>query len=281
MPETHSILLSSIPHDTARAALSSFGDENLYIRIGNSLDVILQDLPPACLAYPLRHTATPAYVLALITVFQHQEKLTDEEMVRALRNRPEVRYGLRLAMRNPTVSTSALCRYRRLLFDDPKSFETFQKIAGRVIEFINRENGSSRKDGYSVPEAVCIHNRIDRTITAMLEVLGSLAATQPNWMREIAPSYWYERYHRSSSKFVKTLLEKDALEIIREIGNDIKYLLDLAEKEKKFADVPEIRALKLVFDENFELAPEEARLDWKPLSCTFCSRTVMQVKEAS
>jgi hypothetical protein len=260
--------------------MSSFNQENFYIKIGNSLETILKDLCPESLEYPLRQNSIPAYVLALATMFQFQERLTDEDMVRSVRNRPEVRYGLRLAMRHPLISSSTLCRYRQLLFDDPSSFDTFQKIAGRVVEFISPDNEKTLDEKHTVPEAICLNNRTNTIISTMLDALGSLAATQPDWMREITPSYWYERYNRTSSRFAKTILEKDNEENIREIGSDIKYILDLASKDKKVADLPEIQSLRLVFEENYELSPDGTHPQRKPISCALCSRTLMQIKEA-
>ncbi len=280
MSNNSSPLLPSIPYDTAHAVASSFDERNFYIRIGTSLETICQGLGPAALEHPLRQAAIPAYVLALATVFQYLEKLTDEEMARSVRNRPEIRYGLRLAMRHPVIPASGLCRYRRLLFENPVTYDTFYKIAVRVAEFTETGNGVNWKNKRTLPERICLNDRADRIMTTMLEALGSLAAAHPNWMREITPSYWYERYNRSSNKFVKLTLEKDDMEFFREIGNDIKYLLDLAGDDKKIAGFPEIRSLKLVFAENFDLSSNGTRAQWKPISCNSCLRTMMQVKEA-
>ena len=113
----------------------------------------------------------------------------------------------------------------------------------------------------------------------MLEALGTLAATHPNRMREIAPAHWYERYNRSHSKFVKEVLEKGTPDLIMEIGSDMKYVLSLANQDESIAALTEIKFLKKVFHENFEDSQEETQLEWKPIVCTFCSRNTQKNME--
>jgi len=277
MRSNHSPQYPSIPQDTARTVVDSFDKENYYIKIGSSFETILQDLNGSALERPLRQTSIPAYVFAFTTIFQYQERLTDEEMAEAVRIRPEVRYGLRLSMRHPNISAANLCRYRQELFENPQACEAFKKIVERIMDFTEQStNGSSK---YSVPETICLHNRTNKIVTSMLETLGTLAATHPNWMREIAPVYWYERYNRSFSKFVKDVLEKGRPEMIMEIGNDMKYVLGLTKQEQRIASLAEINNLKQVFQENFEFSQAGKQLVWKPIACVSCSRNTLKKME--
>ena len=277
MHSNHSSPFPSIPQDTARAVADSFDEENFYIKIGSSLEIILQDLNSLAFERPLRQSSIPAYVYSLVTIFQYQERLTDEEMAEAVRDRPEVRFGLRLSMRHPNISASNLCQYRQLLFENSTASEACEKILERVMGFAEQNvNGSSK---YSVPEAICLNNRTNKIVTSMLETLGTLAAVHPNWMRKVVPAYWYERYNRSFSRFVKEVLEKGTQEMIMEIGNDMKYVLDLAKQEQQIANLIEVKNLTQVLHENFEFSQISAQLEWKPILCTFCSRRTLQKLE--
>jgi len=269
-------LPSNIPYDTKQAVESSLNEENFYIRIGNALDTLLQDLSPVVFEFPLPHFPIPAYVFALVTIFQRGEELTDADMAEAVRNRPEVRYALRLPLRHPNVPVSSLCQYRQLLYGNLDTFETFEKISNRVAKMFGQELRFVIDNDWGVSESVCLRNRTNTIISSMLGVLEALAATYPDWMRELVPTYWYDRYHRSATKFVRMRLDKSTLEMILAIGKDMKYILQLAEQEQNIADLPEVQFLEEVFHENYQVAPGETKIQWKATMCSGNLRSTLQ-----
>lgn len=269
-------LPSVIPFDTNQAVENFVEGRNLYIDIGDSLDSILQGLPSAIFEYPLHHFPIPAFVFAMVTIFQRWEELTDADMAETVRNRPEVRYALRLPLRHPNVPIASLCQYRQLLYDDPVIFEVFEQISSRIANLFEKEMNFVHDTSCSVSESVCLRNRTNSIITRMLEVLEALTATYPDWMREVVPTYWYDRYHRSATKFVKMTLDKSTHEMILGIGHDIKYILDLAEQESRIADLPEVQSLEEVFYENYEISEADSRLQWKATMCSVSLRNTLQ-----
>ena len=265
-----------IPFDTSQAVENFIDGGNLYVNIGDALDSILQGLPLSAFEYPLQQFPIPAYVFALVTIFQRREELTDADMAEALRSRPEVRYALRLPLRHPNIPVSSLCQYRQLLYDDPIAFELFEQISNRVASSFVKEMEFVHDTSCTVSESVCLRNRTNSIITRMLEVLEALAASYPDWMRDVVPTYWYDRYHRSATKFVKTRLDKSTLEMILAIGNDMKYILELAGRERHIADMPEVQALEEVFHENYEIPQEGSRIQWKATMCSVSLRSTLQ-----
>jgi hypothetical protein len=240
------------------------------------LETVLQGLPPLIFEFPLHHFPIPNYVFALVTIFQRRENLTDVEMVEAVRNRPEVRYALRLPLRHPNIPVSSLCQYRQLLYGDPGAFEAFEKIAYHIVKLFEKELDFVNNTNWGVSESVCLRNRTNTIITRMLEALEALAATYPDWMRELVPTYWYDRYHRSATKFVKMALDKSTLEMILAIGNDMIYLLQLAEQEQRIADLPEVQSLEEVFHENYQVVPGGTKIQWKATMCSVSLRSTLQ-----
>jgi hypothetical protein len=273
-------LPSVIPFDTSQAVENFVDGENLYVRIGDSLNSILQGLPPSIFEYPLQQLPIPAYIFALVTIFQRRKELTDADMAEALRNRPEVRYALRLPLRHPNIPVSSLCRYRQLLYNDPVAFEVFEQISDRIAAFSGEMN-FVRNSTCTIAESVCLRNRTNIIITRMLEVLEALAATYPDWMREIIPTYWYDRYHRSATKFVKMSLDESTLEMILAIGNDMKYILQLAKQEQRLADLPEVQSLEEVFYENYEVELEVGKVHWKATMCSADLRDTLRKMDVS
>ena len=268
-------LPSIMPHDTKRAALYSFNEENRYIKTGDALDSILQGVDPSIFEYPLPRIPVPAYVFALITIFQRREKLTDADMAEAVRSRPEVRYALRLSLRHPNVPVASLCRYRQLHYNDQVSLEAFKQLSNRMVEMFEGELGFIEDIRCTVSESVCLRNRTNSIITRMLEALEALTATYPDWMRKVVPTYWYDRYHRSATKFIKMTLDRKTNEMILAIGNDMKYILQLAEQEKRIAELSEVEALDEVFHENFEVI-REGKIHWKATMCSADLKNILQ-----
>lgn len=272
--------LSVIPFDTEQAALNSFNEETFYIRVGNSLETILQGLDSVVFEYPLHHFPIPAYVFALITIFQRREELTDADMAAAVRTRPEVRYALRLPLRHPNVPVASLCRYRQLLYSDPISFDVFEQIANRLADLFRDGMDFVSNSSCKISESVCLRNRTNSITTRMLEVLEALAATYPDWMRKVVPTYWYDRYHRSAAKFVKMTLDKSTLEMILAIGKDMKYVLQLAEQEQRIADLQEVQTLGEVFYGNFDVLPD-GKIQWKATMCSVDLQNTLKNMDAN
>jgi len=202
--------------------------------------------------------------------------LTDADMAEAVRNRPEVRYALRLPLRHPNLPVSSLCRFRQLLYNDPVALDLYEQISNRFANLFEKEMDFVNDTNCTVSESVCLRNRTNSITRRMLEALETLTAMDPDWMREVVPTYWYDRYHRSASKFVKINLDKSTLEMILAIGNDMKYILQLAEQEQRIADLPEVQSLDEVFQENYELVQGGSKIQWKATMCSISLQSTLK-----
>ncbi len=99
-----------VPDDTARTACAAFGTRNPYLILRDRLGTLFTDADFADL-YPER--GQPAYApwrLALVTLMQFREGLSDRQAAEAVRARIDWKYLLALDLADPGFDRSVLCR---------------------------------------------------------------------------------------------------------------------------------------------------------------------------
>ena len=104
-----------IPEETARVAHAAFPDGTLYLRMREALDVIYSDEDFADL-FPTRgQPAEAPWRLALATVFQFAEHLSDRAAADAVRGRIDWKYALSLELTHPGFDHTVLSEFRTRL----------------------------------------------------------------------------------------------------------------------------------------------------------------------
>src|SRR6516165_1027483 len=113
-----------VPDDTARVARAAFPRGNPYLRLRDELGTIFGDDDFADL-YPRRgQPALAPWRLALVTVLQFREDLSDRRAADAVRARIDWKYLLGLELTDPGFDASVLCEFRSRL------------LAGRTEELL-------------------------------------------------------------------------------------------------------------------------------------------------
>ena len=104
-----------IPSQTVEVARSAFPGGNIYITLREEFGTIFQDEEFQKL-YP-RHgqPAETPWRLALITLMQFREDLTDRQAADVVRIRIDWKYVLGLALNDPGFHYSVLCGFRTRL----------------------------------------------------------------------------------------------------------------------------------------------------------------------
>ena len=117
-----------VPEQTARIARLAFPKGNLYLQIRAEIGVLLTDadfvdLFPSC--------GQPAYApwrLALITIFQFIENLSDRAAAEAVRARIDWKYALSLELENSGFDSTVLCEFRARLVAGKAENLLFDKL---------------------------------------------------------------------------------------------------------------------------------------------------------
>jgi transposase len=216
-----------VPDDTARVARAAFPRGNPYVLLRDRLGAVFDDAGFADL-YPER--GQPAYApwrLALVTLMQFREGLSDRRAAEAVRARIDWKYLLGLDLADPGFDHSVLCEFRGRLLRHGAA----ERLLARVLDVAReggllKARGRQRTDSTHVLAAVRDLNRVELLAEALRAALNALAVAAPDWLRALAPPEWYERYGRriEDARLPETGPKRDAY--IAQVGADGYRLLD-------------------------------------------------------
>ncbi len=239
--EKDSALFPSIPVSTIRAARALYGRGNLYLRLGDRLNHLISKLDRGLFSEQLSNNTTA--MLALLTVIQYVEKLTDVEMAEAIQLRMDLRYALHLATPSPRFDPYSLCDFRQKILMDAQCRCLFEQIFKAVYPEITPTAMKEKPNIDDVLNSICENDIRASLIEAMLHSMEALSASHFNWLRQIALPHWYQRYNPStavsrSDHFVRKQ------ELTREdIQRDIQHLLYQIH-ESNTPNIMELREIK-------------------------------------
>lgn len=246
-------LIEAVPAETARIARAAFPKGNLYISMRDQLGTLFEDTDFAAL-YPKR--GQPAFApwrLALITVMQFLENLSDRQAADAVRSRIDWKYALSLQLSDSGFDYSVLSNFReRLLTTQVQSL-----LLDRVLELLREKKllkvrGKQRTDSTHVLAAIRAMNRLELVTETMRAALNELAVVAPEWLASIAIPDWFTRY---SQRIEDTRLprgEKARAEFAEKVGRDGLYLLESLNKQQPaLLKLEKVNALQRVWQRHF------------------------------
>src|SRR5438874_3871188 len=111
----HAPLFYAIPEQTAQIARAAFPKGNPYMRMRDALGPIYTNPEFAPLFSKTGQPAEAPAQLALITVMQFAEGLSDEQAADAVRGRIDWKYALALELTDAGFDSSVLCEFRKRL----------------------------------------------------------------------------------------------------------------------------------------------------------------------
>ena len=108
--------IAPVPEQTVRVAAAAFPKGNPSLTLRDQLGTIFQDEDFATLFPAWGYPGLPPWRLALVTLMQCRENLTDRQAAEAVRARIDWKYLLRLELTAPGCDFSVLSEWRdRLL----------------------------------------------------------------------------------------------------------------------------------------------------------------------
>src|SRR4051794_3827443 len=215
--------LLPVPEQTARIARAAFPKGSPYLTLRDTLGTIFEDGHFADLYPKQGQPACPPWRLALITLMQFREGLSDRQAAEAVRARIDWKYLLGLELSDPGFDFSVLCAFRdRLLAGGAQ-----ERLLERVLEIarelgVLKARGRQRTDSTHVLAAVRTLNRLELVAETLRAALNATAAVAPDWLRTLAPSAWYERYGRRLSRQPFRCREQPSLQFYRCLGRPSK-----------------------------------------------------------
>ncbi len=254
-----------IPDDTARVARAAFPAGNLYLRMRDALGVLYQDEDFARL-FPARgQSAEAPWRLALITVFQFAESLSDREAADAVRGHIDWKYVLSLDLADPGFDHTVLSEFRSRLVDGGAEHILLDTLLERCRSLgLWKAHGHQRSDSTHVLAAVRALNRLELVRETLRHALDALATVAGPWLRTHAPPEWVERYAGRSDALRLPKSQEAQRALANTIGADGGTLLTAIYSPtapRWLRAVPAVETLRRVWGQNY--LPREAGLRWR------------------
>ncbi len=163
-----------VPEETARIARAAFPKGSFYLQIRDQIGVLFQDSDFADL-FPTRGNAAYApWRLALMTIFQFVENLSDRQASDAVRARIDWKYALSLELENSGFDSTVLCEFRARLVAGRDENLLFDKLLDWCREQkMLKARGKQRTDSTHVLAVVRGINRLECVLEAMRNSLNT------------------------------------------------------------------------------------------------------------
>jgi transposase len=252
-----------VPEETVRVARAAFPKGNVYMTLRDKLGPIFQDEDFADLFPKEGQPALPPWRLALVTIIQFREDLSDRQAAEAVRGRIDWKYLLGLELTDAGFDFSVLSEFRGRLLEGGKEAILLDKLLERCRELgLVKGRGKQRTDATHILAAIRGLNRLELVAETMRASLNEIAKAAPEWLRQMAPAEWYERYSRRVEDD-KLPQSKEQREVYgQRIGEDGFLLLDLlkgTEAPKGLTKLPQVQVLQWVWQRHYERKERQVR----------------------
>ena len=256
-----------VPEETARIARAAFPKGNAYLRMHDELGRLYADQDFAALFPTHGQPALAPAQLALVTLMQFVEGLSDRQAAEAVRARIDWKYALCLDLDDPGFDYSVLCEFRARLLAAGQEALLFERLLARCREAgLVRARGRQRTDSTAVLAAIRTLNRLELVDEALRHALHTLAAVVPDWLRAVCPAEWAERYGRRLEDYRRPLTAAARQALAAQIGADGRQLLQAAYDPAAPAwlrEVPAVELLRQIWVQQYYAPDEAGALRWR------------------
>ncbi len=221
------ITLYIVLEQTARVARAAFPRNCLCLSIYDQLGTIFQDQDFLSLFPERGQPGESPFRLALVTILQFIEGLSDRGAADAVRGRIDWKYLLCLELDDPGFDHSVLCEFRARLLDGGAERVLFDKILSLLRDKqLVKARTAQRTDSTHVLAAVRDLNRLERVGETLRAALNVLSTVEPDWVRANVPGEWVKRYGKRVDEYRLPEKEKDREAHAAVVGRDGIALLD-------------------------------------------------------
>ncbi len=257
--------IGAIPEETRRIAQRACPKGTLAMRLRDALGELYQDEQFIGL-YPVE--GQPAYApwrLAVVTVLQYTENLTDRQASNAVRERIDWKYALGLDLWDPGFDYSLLSAFRTRLVESQQ--ETL--LLDRLLEVCKQRGwlqagGKQRTDSTHVLARVRSLSNLEcvgETLRAALDDVAKLCA---DWLVEQVSPDWFDRYSHRVENYRLPKAESQRTAFAQQIGADGVHLLAALARGDAPAQAKELESvhvLQQVWQQYYEVS--EGKAKWR------------------
>ncbi len=256
---------SGVADSTARVAKAAVPKGTLCVQIYDHLGTLFQDQDFADL-FPRRgQPAEAPFRLALVTLLQLMEGLSDRAAADAVRSRIDWKYLLWRELEDAGCDFSVLSEFRARLMTGGAE----QRLLDQLLEALRahqlvKARGRVRTDSTHLVAAVREVHRLERVIETLRAALNVLATIVPAWGQAIIPTEWVERYGRRAEDYRLPQDGANRTAYAEAVGNDGYSLLDALWVDSApswLCQIPAVEILRQVWVQNF--IPTDGGARWR------------------
>ena len=203
--------------------------------------------------------------LALVTIMQFAEGLTDRQAAEAVATRIDWKYVLGLELTAPSFDYSILSEFRDRLLDGQVAQQLLEAMLRRFRELgLLRGRGRQRSDSTHVLAAVRLLNRLELVGETLRHALEVLAEAAPDWLVQQITVDWFDRYSYRFEQFHLPKGQEERRALAEQTGADGYHLLEAIYAPTAPAELrqlPAVAVLRQVWLQQYYR--EEARIQWR------------------
>jgi transposase len=257
--------IGPIPAETARIARAANPKGTLAMWLRDELGAIYSDEEFADL-YPERgQPALSPWRLAVVTLLQYVEDMTDRQAAEAVRERLDWKYLLGLELTDPGFDASVLSEFRQRLLAQGAEERLLDKLllVCRQRGWL-KAGGKMRTDATHVLAAVrSLHHleTVGETVRAALEELAQVAS---DWLVSWMPQEWFKRYEGRMDSRRLPKKEAERKQLAEQIGRDgARLLAALSQADAPAAaqELASVQVLRQVWPQYYE--EREGQIYWR------------------
>lgn len=240
-----SVMNAKLPDDTARVARTPLRQGNFYRAVGDQLAELLADTDFS--GFPHDDPAVPADLLAMVTIFQYIEGVSDPQAVEAVRRRIDWKYALHLPLGYPGFDHLLLLQFRHWATNTRNGVSSLEHILVRLRELgFGWREGTPPKSASYLLTSVRTLNRLLLIRRAMCLALEAIVAADPEWLKANGRPHWGERYCNPQVGFRPPYEPEKREALALAIGADAHYLLDAVNHRGTASPLSTLPAMELL-----------------------------------
>lgn len=222
-----SLPMPPLPEEVVRVAHAVFPQGNVFLQVRDALGTIYTD---EAFADRFPTPGQPAFApwrLALVTIFQFLEGLTDRQAADAVRDRRAWTYALSLELTDSGCDQTVRSKFRARLVEGKAEQRLLDLLVGRCREGgWLKAHGRQRTDSTPILANIRSLSRTLRVAQTMVYVLHVLSEVAPDGIRTPVPIEWVERYGQRLEEERLPKEEQERTPYANQVGADGWMLLD-------------------------------------------------------
>ena len=250
--------IDAIPEETRRVARAAFPKGNLYMKMRDEMGTLYEDTDFRGLFPSRGQPGLAPWRLALVTIMQYVEGLSDRQALDAVRARIDWKYALGLPLTDPGFDYSVLCEFRtRLVASQAENLLLEKLLTLFKARGWLRARGKQRTDSTHVLAAVRTLNRLELVGETLRAALNSLTFANPEWLLNYVSPDWFDRYTHRVEAYRMPRGDDKRQAYALTVGQDGWTLLQALAADTApcwLQELPAVVALRQIWGQQYECA---------------------------